>query len=199
MRDKEHHPIWREWTACDEDGPDGSVTHFDFTRVYNSSGGEYDIWDENGTYLKRKAVFDEAVYKKACQLAMILAGDISLRESFMKEGWTPLTHLDNFTEWGKCDFDSAITPDEASLLFYFPPYTYYAFLGPEPNATARGLLYLVTDRKGYSFVTECLARNFMNDHETQLCCDCSTYGRGLCVHNCEWIVTIMWEVWHCDL
>ena len=46
LRDKEHHPIWREWTACDEDGPDGSVTPFDFTRVYNSSGGEYDIWDE---------------------------------------------------------------------------------------------------------------------------------------------------------
>ena len=128
---KEHHPIWREWTACDEDG---SVTP-DFTRVYNSSGGEYDIWDENGTYLKRKAVFDEA-YKKACQLAMILADDISLREGFTKEGWTPLTPLDNFTEWVKCDFDSAITPVEASLLFYFPPHTYYAFLGPEPNATA---------------------------------------------------------------
>ena len=43
LRDKEHHPTWREWTACDEDGPDGSVTPFDFTRVYNSSGGEYGI------------------------------------------------------------------------------------------------------------------------------------------------------------
>ena len=141
----------------------------------------YGIWDEKGTYLKRKAVFDEA-YKKTCQLVMILADDISLREGFMKEGWTPLAPLDNFTEWAKCDFDSAITPDEASLLFYFPPYTYYAFLGPEPNATARELLYLVTDRKGYSFVTECLARNFKKDHETQLCCDCSTHGRGLCVY-----------------
>ncbi|CAI8019318.1 Polyamine oxidase 1, partial [Geodia barretti] len=80
---------------------------------------------------------------------------------FTKEGWTPLTPLDNFTEWVKCDFDSAITPDEASLLLYFPPYTYYAFLGPEPNATA--VDYLVTDRKGYSFVTECLARNFKKD------------------------------------
>jgi polyamine oxidase len=160
MRDKEHHPIWREWTACDKDGPDGSVTPFDFTRVYNHSGGEYDIWDKNGTYLKRKGVFDDA-YKKACKLAMILADDISLREGFTKEGWTPLTPLDNFTEWVKCDFDSAITPDEASLLLYFPPYTYYAFLGPEPNATA--VDYLVTDRKGYSFVTECLARNFKKD------------------------------------
>ncbi|CAI8026943.1 Polyamine oxidase 1 [Geodia barretti] len=25
------HPIWREWTACDEDDPDGSVTPFDLT------------------------------------------------------------------------------------------------------------------------------------------------------------------------
>ena len=54
---------------------------------------------------------------------MILADDISLREGFMKEGWTTLAPLDNFTKWVKCDFDSAITPDEASLLFYFPPYT----------------------------------------------------------------------------
>ena len=91
----------------------------------------------------------------------------------MKEGWTKLTPLDNFTEWAKCDFDGAITPDEASLLFCFPPYTYsHAFLGPEPNVTA--VDYLVTDRKGYSFVTECLARNFKKDG-VKLCCDCNTY------------------------
>ena len=53
--------------------------------------------------------------------------------------------------------ENAISPNEASLQLYFPPYTYYAFLGPEPNAT--GVDYLVADKKGYSFVTECLARN----------------------------------------
>ena len=160
MRDKQHHPIWREWTACDKDGPNGSITPFNFTRVYNSSGQEYDIWDESGTYLKRKAVFDKA-YKRACQLETNLTDDISLREGLKLEGWTPHTPLDEFMEWAKCDFDSAITPEKASLLFYFPAYTYYAFLGPEPNATA--IDYLVTDKKGYSFVTRCLARNFMND------------------------------------
>jgi polyamine oxidase len=47
------------------------------------------------------------------------------------------------------------------LLFYFPAYTYYAFLGPEKNATS--IDYLVADEKGYSFVTECLARDFKHN------------------------------------
>ena len=89
-------------------------------------------------------MFDEA-YKKAGEQAMILTQDISLREGLTEGGWTPLSPLDNFTS-GQNVTDSAITPDEASLQFYFPPYTYYAFLGPEPNAT--GVDYLVTDKKG---------------------------------------------------
>ena len=158
LRDRQHHPIWREWTHCDPDGPDGSVTPFHYTRVFNRSGVEYNLRDKNGVYMMRKSVLDQA-YKKAEDI--VLTEDISLREGMMEEGWKPRTPLDNFLEWSKCDFDSAITPEMASLLFYFPAYTYYAFLGPEPNATA--IDYLVTDKKGYSFVTECLARNFKND------------------------------------
>ena len=186
LRDRLHHPIWREWSECDSDGPDGSVTPFNFTRVFNSSGGEYDIWDKDGVYLKRKAVFDRA-YKAASELEMIITDDISLREALEKEGWTPQSPLDNFIEWAKCDFDSAITSDKASLLLYFPAYTYYAFLGPEPNAKA--IDYLVTDKKGYSFVTECMARNFKNDRvksnsvvtsvETAKDCVCATVNGSM--------------------
>ena len=160
LRDPMHHPIWREWVECDKDGPDGSVTPFDFTAVYNITGRPYNISNCNGTYQRRKAVFDRA-YKKAGHLHRILTDDVSLREGLRWEGWEPKSWLDNFTEWAVCDFDSAITPEEASLLMYFPGYTYKAFLGPEKNATA--IDYLVVDKKGYSFVTECLARNFMKD------------------------------------
>ena len=38
LSDPMHHPIWREWTACDEDGPDGSVTPEDFASVYDVMG-----------------------------------------------------------------------------------------------------------------------------------------------------------------
>ena len=161
LRDPNHHPIWREWVECDEDGPDGSVTPSSFSSVYNVMGKPYNISDQHGTYQKRKAVFRTA-YKRAEKLNKILTYDISLRQGLKWGGWTPQTALDNFTEWVTCDFDSAITPEEASLLMYFPSYTYTAFLGPEKNATA--IDYLVTDRKGYSFVTECLARNFKKDH-----------------------------------
>ena len=126
-------------------------------------------------------MFDRA-YKAASKLEMIITDDISLREALEKEGWTPQSPLDNFIEWAKCDFDSAITPDKASLLLYFPAYTYYAFLGPEPSAKA--IDYLVTDKNGYSFVTECMARNFKNDRvklnsvvtavETAKDCVCAT-------------------------
>ena len=160
LRDPKHHPIWREWTACDEDGPDGSVTPFNFTAVYDVTGKSYNVSDMNGTYQRRKAVFKTA-YEKAGHLEDILTYDVSLRQGLKWEGWEPRTRLDNFTEWATCDFDSAITPDEASLLMYFPDYTYSAFLGPEKNATA--VDYLVVDKKGYSFVTDCLARDFKKD------------------------------------
>ena len=160
LRDPKHHPIWREWVECDEDGPDGSVTPFNFSSIYNIMGKPYNISDKGGIYQKRKAVFKTA-YKRAQKLGKILTYDVSLRQGLKWGGWTPQTALDNFTEWATCDFDSAITPDEASLLMYFPSYTYTAFLGPEKNATA--IDYLVTDKKGYSFVTDCLARNFKKD------------------------------------
>ena len=160
VQDPKHHPIWREWLECDEDGPDGSITPFNFTHVYNIMGRPYNIVNMNGTYQRRKAVFDRA-YKEASKLEKILTDDISLRDGLRWKGWTPQTRLDNLIEWRTCDFDSAITPDNASLLMYFPAYTYYAFLGPEKNATA--IDYLVADEKGYSFVTECLARKFKQD------------------------------------
>ena len=160
VRDPKHHPIWREWLECDEDGPDGSITPFNFTHVYNIMGRPYNISNMSGTYQRRKAVFDRA-YKEVSKLGMILTDDISLRDGLKLEGWTPKTRLDNLIEWRVCDFDSAITPEKASLLMYFPAYTYYAFLGPEKNATA--IDYLVADKKGYSFITECLARNFKSD------------------------------------
>ena len=50
LRDPKHHPIWREWVECDEDGPDGSVTPFTCSSVYNIMGKPYNISDMGGIY-----------------------------------------------------------------------------------------------------------------------------------------------------
>ena len=162
LSDPMHHPIWREWTACDEDGPDGSVTPEHFIGVFDIMGNPYDITDKNGTYKRRKEVFQTA-YNKVAELAKTITPsiDISIRKALTKEGWEPQSVLDNFTEWVTIDWNSAQKPEELSLLHYFPLATYTIFLGPEKNATA--VDYLVADKKGYSFVVECLARNFKND------------------------------------
>ena len=52
--------------------------------------------------------------------------------------------------------ENAISPNEGSLQLYFPPYTYYAFLDPEPNAT--GVDYLVADKKGYILFCDSVPR-----------------------------------------
>lgn len=160
LRDPKHHPIWREWVECDEDGPDGSATPSNFTRVYNASGNPYNIRDKNGTYQKRKEIF-QAAFKEAAELEKVLTHDISVRQGLTKGGWEPRSALDNFTEWARIDFDSAIRPENISLLTYFPLNTYTEFLGPEMDAKA--VDYLVADKKGFSFVVDCLARNFKNN------------------------------------
>ena len=81
LSDPMHHPIWREWAACDEDGPNGSATPEDFTRVYDATGNPYNIDEKNGIYRRREKVFQRA-FNKAAELAKALSvsTDISIRQ-----------------------------------------------------------------------------------------------------------------------
>ena len=75
-------------------------------------------------------------------------------------GWSPNTTLDNFTEWYLVDFCNAIKPEELSVKLFYSATAYTDFLGPESDA--EGEDYYITDPKGYSFVIDCMARNFKN-------------------------------------
>ena len=152
----EGHPIWREWTECDGDGPDGSFTP-DFTYVYDAMGNPIDISDENGTYYKREDAFFYA-YENAGELNADI--DDSLRDGFTRNGWEVNTTLDNFIEWVHIDACAAIRPENLSLLLYPQLSAYTDFLSPDADEDDEGGDFLFADEKGYSYVTKCMARYF---------------------------------------
>jgi polyamine oxidase len=157
LNDPERHPIWREWLDCDEDGPDGSPTP-DITFMYDQSGNPINI----SQYQNTAAKFEETS-EVAEKIGMSLdpSEDISLSQALSMAGWLPNTTLDNFTEWYYVDFCIAIRPEELSVKVFYNTTAYTDFLGPEPDAEAED--YYITDRRGYSFVVDCMARNF-KDH-----------------------------------
>ena len=157
LNDPERHPIWREWLDCDEDGPDGSPTP-DITFMYDQSGNPINI----SQYQNTAAKFEETS-EVAEKIGMSLdpSEDISLSQALSMAGWLPNTTLDNFTEWYYVDFCIAIRPEELSVKLFYNQTAYTDFLGPEPDA--EGEDYYITDQKGYSFVVDCMARNFKDN------------------------------------
>ena len=158
LSDPMRHPNWREWAECDPDGPDGSPSP-DFFRVYDDNGTEYDIDNANGTYRKREAELCKA-YESAAEQAEIITEDISVREALTIGGWEPQTALDNFTDWVYLDFCFAVPPEDVSLLHY-SALSEGDYTGTGEDAEA--VEYYVTDRKGFSFLPKCIARNFKDD------------------------------------
>ena len=160
--DKKRHPIWREWLECDPDGPEGSETPDDFERVYNEEGNEYDIEDYK-EYERISDRFDLA-YSKAVKLGegIEISNDISLEKALEMEGWDPNspTPLDEFVEWLGVDLCSAIHPRSISV-FHHSRISYKTDFLADKNDDAIG--YLIADKNGYSFVVDCLARNFKDD------------------------------------
>ena len=149
-----HHPIWREWTRCDPDGPEGSITP-DFTAVYDADGSELDIRDENAPFLTRFSVFERA-YDSAFERTATV--DTSVKQGLSVGGWEANSFLDNFIEWLTVDFDSALKPQNLSLLITSMSSAYTDFTDKDEEAED----YLIVDEKGYSFVVKCLAKNFIN-------------------------------------
>lgn len=157
--DPMHHPIWREWSACDADGPDGALT-LDYNAIFDPDGNPYNITDENGAYLTSEYMF-ELAYEVAEELGEDIEEDISLSQAFRIGGWNPQSPLENFVEWSHIDLCSAIKAENMSLLHYLLLSTYTDFVNPDGEG--EGYDYLVTDEKGYSFVVDCMARNFKDD------------------------------------
>ena len=152
--DPQHHPIWREWTRCDPDGPGGSLTP-DLTAVYNASGNQLDIEDTEGVYYRRKNDFDSAYNSVFDQNSTV---PNSLREGLTTAGWTPATTLDNFLEWEIIDLCTATKPEDTSLKIHTQLSVYSDFTESDEEAED----YLVVDEKGHSFVVKCLARDFID-------------------------------------
>lgn len=157
----ELHPIWREWVACDEDGPEGEATPFP-SAVYNSTGSPIDIEDTSGTYLSREEDYYDA-FSTVEEEFKTAGEDVSVRDGLEDGGWEPQTPLDNFIEWYGFDYCETTRPEAASLVISVPVgiFNSKVYLGPEPDAEADD--YLVTDEKGFSFVAWCLARDFRDD------------------------------------
>ena len=152
--DPNHHPIWREWTRCDPDGPGGSVTP-DFTAVYSEDGTQIDIEDENAPYLTGLDEFESA-YDAA--LEKVASGDISIKQGLKMEGWEASSTLENFIEWSRVDLELGIAAENLSLLFLSKATAYTDFTEKDEE----GEDYLVVDDRGYSFVVKCLAKNFID-------------------------------------
>lgn len=73
--------------------------------------------------------------------------------------WDPTDPLDDFVEWAEIDFCSAIRPQDMSL-YHNSRITYTKdFLA---NKDLDPVEYLMADEKGYSYVVQCLANNFVN-------------------------------------
>ena len=165
--DKKRHPIWREWLECDSDGPDGSFTPDDFTRVYNAAGDEYDI--EEGVFKTSKDMFDR-VLCEADDLGKTIeiSDDISLEEALNMKEWpsdpNPPNPIHEFVEWVGVDFCSAIHPRNISV-FHHSRITYDEdFLAQKNDKDdPESVNYLMADEKGFSYVVHCLARNFKDD------------------------------------
>ena len=169
----ELHPIWREWLECDSDGPEGSFTPDCFTYVYNEAGNQYDI-DE---YENIRETFDEALDEvDECGELIDISKDISLEEALStktsESGWDPNkpTPLYELVEWEGVDFCSAIHPRDISV-YHHSRITYDEdFLADKNDKKSPGcedkrdsVNYLMADEKGYSYVVDCLARNFKDD------------------------------------
>jgi polyamine oxidase len=149
--DPKHHPIWREWTACDPSGPSGSLTP-DYTDVYDADGNEIDL----DVYKAREGEFFEA-YDAAAELDATI--DTSLRQGLTTEGWVPSGSLDNFIDWTHVDGCTAIEPENISLVIHSGQNVYTAFTEKDEEAED----YLIVDKDGFSFVVRCMARKFADD------------------------------------
>ena len=155
LSDPEHHPVWREWMACDEDGPGGSPTP-DLTAVYDSAGNQLDIKDENGHFLTREKAFFKA-YDAVFDLD--LSTEVSLKQGLARAGWEASDSLDNFIEWNYLDLEIGVGPENVSAVINSQLTTYTDFTESDEDTDD----YLVADERGYSFVVRCMARNFLND------------------------------------
>ena len=158
INDKERHPIWREWLRCDPNGPKGSETPDDFTHVYNVDGIEI---TEDTEYVERRKIFQTAFEMAKKQKSSDISE--SLEDALNNNGWelSAQSPLDEFIEWEGVDFCSAIQPGEISQYHHSRISYDTDFLA---NKNDEATNYLMADEKGYSYVVECLARDFKDDH-----------------------------------
>lgn len=162
------HPLWEVWQECDPDGPDGfpSPVETNFHKVYGMQGTfQYNISNQTGDYKTRRTQYEEAEMR-AKENLNVTNETVSVRSALMEHGWTPNSSLDQFIEWNKIDYCFAVGPEDLSLIHTFSQTVYEEFLGGNNDSEAS--CFVVTDEKGYSFVVDCLARDFKNTTRLKL-------------------------------
>ena len=155
MNDRERHPIWREWLRCNQATPKGSKTPDDFTHVYDISGTEITTHKD---YVSRRGVFQNASKMAKEQKSSDISK--SLEKALKDNKWERRAQspLDEFIEWEGVDFCSATQPWKISQYHHSRISYDTDFLAQKNNAEATN--YLMADEKGFSYVVDCLARNF---------------------------------------
>lgn len=170
LADPNRHPLWREWRVCDSNGPRGSVTpmdgplDIDFEKIYDERGNNI-ISSVSGTNLYEEKTLQFIMAEEiATKMSVSAAEDESVKTALEEGGWVPSDRLDRFIEWNRVDYCLAAKPQNLSLIHTLPQDTFDAFTisGGESSC------YLVTDEKGYSFVVDCLARDFKDTTRLKL-------------------------------
>ena len=153
----ESHPLWPLVQTC---GLDGIFSTFDGKHVH--------VYDNAGANITNSSLLRWDDWDKAYDNAEIISitrkilgqRDISAREGLTEGGWVPTTPEDNFIEWWLWDANVAEPPDTSSLLFI-----------PDPSYIDPGFgdaIYFVTDQRGYAWLMECVAEEFLKPEDQRL-------------------------------
>ena len=165
--DRSLHPLWREWEKCDTNGngPAGSETpEYLFKEVYDKNGKTLDR-SESGTYRTREKVFGQAKEQAEDMAKTTDNIDVSVRSALTDGSWTLRSSIDKLIEWNIVDYCFGVGPEELGLVLSYRNDPYSAFLR---NAKSNSIDYLVTDHKGFSYVVNCLAKDFKNTSRLKL-------------------------------
>ena len=146
-------PLWPLRQRC---GLRGVYTDFSSRIVYNLNG--MDVTES----LQQRGEDISAAYERIGALSSTMMSanqpDISVRTALNRNNWNPTTAVDNFLDWFNFDFDFADPPDIASL------YQTQTDRGEDFGSDE----FFVTDQRGYAYLTNCLAEDFLTQDSSRL-------------------------------
>ena len=153
-RNRNSNPIWALSQRCTSGGLAGIFSDSDDLAVYSGEVPGDDVTD------MLDPPFD--AYDDAADLENVLMRmnnrlpDISVREGLRSYGWTPQTTAEDLVEWFNFDFCFAESPNVSS---------YYGLTTQVPSDYREE--FFVTDQRGFSYLVQCLANDFLTSSQDQ--------------------------------